>query len=43
MFVKAEKVLATDHARNASRLVTVVKSLRSLHVLIAQEDDFLAN
>ena len=39
----AEKLLATDHARNASRLVSAVNSLRSMHVYPGQEDGSLAD
>ena len=39
----AEKLLATDHARNASRLLSAVKSLRSMHVYPGQEDGSLAD
>ena len=39
----AEKLLATDHVRNASRLVSAVQSLRAMQVMIGHEDDSLAN
>ena len=39
----AEKLLATDHVRNASRLVSAVQSLRAMQVTIGHEDDSLAN
>jgi hypothetical protein len=39
----AEKLLATDHARNASRLVSAVNSLRSMHAYPGQEDGSLAD
>ena len=39
----AKKLLANDHARNASRLVSVVHSLRSMHAYPGQEDGSLAD
>ncbi|KAI2503959.1 hypothetical protein MHU86_10525 [Fragilaria crotonensis] len=40
----AEKLLATDHVRNASRLVSAVQSLRAMmHITIGQEDGSLAD
>ena len=37
----AEKLLATDHARNAARLVFAVNSLHSMHAYLGQEDGSL--
>ncbi|KAI2493496.1 hypothetical protein MHU86_21046 [Fragilaria crotonensis] len=39
----AETLLATDHVRNASRLVSAVKSLSSMNAPIGLEDDSLGN
>ncbi|KAI2508432.1 hypothetical protein MHU86_5959 [Fragilaria crotonensis] len=39
----AQKLLATDHARNASRLVSEVQSVRAMHATIGQEDGSLAD
>jgi hypothetical protein len=39
----ADRLLATDHARNASRLVLVVTSLRSMCASIGQEDGSLGD
>jgi hypothetical protein len=39
----AERLLATDHARNASRLVSAVQSLRTMHTPIGHEEGFLAD
>ena len=38
-----KKLLATDHPRNASRLVSAVNSLRSLRMSIGQEDGSLGD
>jgi hypothetical protein len=35
----AEKLLATDHARNAARLVYAVNSLHLMHACLGKEDD----
>jgi hypothetical protein len=39
----AEKLSVTDHARNASRLVSAVNSLQSMHAYPGQEDGSLAD
>jgi hypothetical protein len=39
----AETLLANDHVRNASRLVSAVHSLRSMHASIDQEDGSLGD
>ena len=39
----AESLLATDHARNASRLVSAVQSLRTMHASIGHEEGSLAD
>ena len=39
----AEKLLATDHTRNAARVVSAVNSLHLMHAYLGQEDGSLDN